>query len=43
MGLTGLLLGFTYGIQYNAQTPGECYNSMQSTLLEVELIGSVLS
>jgi len=43
MGVSGLLLGFTYGIQYNPQNPGNCYDSMSSILSELDLILSVLS
>ena len=42
-GILGMTLGFAYGLQYDAKTPGICYTSLESTLTEVDTLLSLLA
>lgn len=42
-GILGYTLGFAYGLQYDPKTPGICYTSLESTVLELGTIVDLLS
>jgi hypothetical protein len=41
-GFLGQMLGFAYGLQYDAKKPGTCYTSIEDTALEIESLLSLL-
>lgn len=41
-GLLGTMLGFSYGLQYDPKKPGICYQSIESTALEMDNILAAL-
>ena len=42
-GLLGSILGFAYGLQYDSKKPGQCYDSLESTIEEIEGILEILA
>lgn len=41
-GFLGTILGFAYGLQYDAKKPGTCYTSLESTVEELDTILEIL-
>jgi hypothetical protein len=42
-GLFGILLGFSYGIQFNPVKPGVCYDTLETTLNDLSNLVFILT